>query len=58
MTPDQQTELANNMQALTLAIAAYERLVASDDLLLQDAIKRLRWTIKNLTKKLFFVTNN
>jgi hypothetical protein len=58
MTPDQQTELANNMQALTLAIAAYERLVASDDLLLQDAIKRLRWTIKNLTKKSFFVTNN
>ena len=58
MTPDQQTELANNMQALTLAIAAYERLVASDDLLLQDAIKRLRWTIKNLTKKSFFTTNN
>jgi hypothetical protein len=58
MTPEQQTELTNNMQALTLAIAAYERLVASDDLLLQDAIKRLRWTIKNLTKKSFFVTNN
>ena len=58
MTPDQQAELANNMQALTLAIAAYERLVASDDLLLQDAIKRLRWTIKNLTKKSFFITNN
>jgi hypothetical protein len=58
MTPEQQTELANNMQALTLAIAAYERLVAADDLLLQDAIKRLRWTIKNLTKKSFFVTNN
>jgi hypothetical protein len=58
MTPEQQTELANNMQALTLAITAYERLVASDDLLLQDAIKRLRWTIKNLTKKSFFVTNN
>jgi hypothetical protein len=58
MTPEQQTELANNMQALTLAIAAYERLVAADDLLLQDAIKRLRWTIKNLTKKSFFTTNN
>jgi hypothetical protein len=58
MTPDQQTELTNNMQALTLAIAAYERLIAADDLLLQDAIKRLRWTIKNLTKKSFFVTNN
>ena len=58
MTPEQQAELANNMQALTLAIAAYERLVASDDLLLQDAIKRLRWTIKNLTKKSFFITNN
>jgi hypothetical protein len=58
MTPDQQTELANNMQALTLAIAAYERLVASNDALLQDAIKRLRWTIKNLTKSSFFITNN
>ena len=58
MTPEQQTELANNMQALTLAIAAYERLVASDDALLQDGIKRLRWTIKNLTKSSFFITNN
>ena len=42
MTPEQQAELASLMQALSLAIPAYERLVASDDALLQDAVKRLR----------------
>jgi hypothetical protein len=58
MTPEQQAELAALTQALSLAIPAYERLVASDDVLLQDAVKRLRWTIKNLTKRSFFLTNN
>jgi hypothetical protein len=58
MTPEQQAELASLMQAFSLAIPAYERLVRADDVLLQDAVKRLRWTIKNLTKRSFFLTNN
>jgi hypothetical protein len=33
MTPEQQAELAALMQALSLAIPAYQRLTASDDVL-------------------------
>jgi hypothetical protein len=58
MTPEQQAELASQMQALSLAIPAYERLVALMTCYWQDAVKRLRWTIKNLTKRSFFLTNN
>ncbi len=58
MTPEQQTELAALMQALSLAIPAYERLTATDDVLQNDIAKHLRWTIKNICKRSFQLTNN
>lgn len=58
MTPEQQAELATLMQALTLAIPVYERLIVSDDVLTKDIAKHLRWTIKNICKRSFFLTNN
>jgi hypothetical protein len=58
VTPEQQAELAALMQALSLAIPAYERLTATDDVLLTDIAKHLRWTIKGICKKSFHIVNN
>ena len=58
MTPEQQAELAALMQALSLAIPAYERLTAIDDVLHRDIAKHLRWTIKGICKKSFHLVNN
>ena len=55
MTPEQQAELASLMQALNLAIPAYERLIAADDVLQQDAVKHLRWTIRGICKRSFYL---
>jgi hypothetical protein len=58
MTPEQQAELANLMQALSLAIPAYERLIAIDDVLHKEIAKHLRWTIKGICKNSFHLVNN
>ena len=58
MTPEQHAELASLMQALSLAIPAYERLTASDDVLVKEIAKHLRWTMKGICKRSFQIVNN
>ena len=58
MTPEQQAELATLMQALSLAIPAYERLTATDDVLVTEIAKHLRWTMKGICKRSFQIVNN
>ena len=57
MTPEQQAELTTLMQALDLAIPAYERLIAMDDVLHKEIAKHLRWTIKGICKSSFHLVN-
>ena len=58
MTPEQQAELASLMQALSLAIPAYERLAAADDVLVTEIAKHLRWTMKGICKRSYQIVNN
>ena len=58
MTPEQQAELASLMQALSLAIPAYQRLTASDDVLVTEIAKHLRWTMKGICKRSYQIVNN
>ena len=58
MTPEEQAELAALMQALSLALPAYERLIAIDDVLIKDIAKHLRWTIKGICQSSYHLVNN